>query len=90
MYATSHDIRPSSCTRNLLNIDLAQSHSVSVSLENVAPDIIVNLAAYTDVDGCETNVNLARTLNSELVKLIASYIRNHNESYLLHILTDCL
>jgi dTDP-4-dehydrorhamnose reductase len=87
VYATSHNNRPSFRT-NFVNIDLAQSHCVPILLERLAPSVIVNLAAYTDVDGCETNVSLARSLNSELVKLIASYIENNDQTYLLHISTD--
>ena len=35
------------------------------------PDIVINSAAYTDVDGCETNPELAYSVNGEGVKNLA-------------------
>ena len=36
------------------------------------PDFIVNFAAYTNVDGCETNEKIAYELNSEFPLILAN------------------
>lgn len=44
--------------------------TIEVILQN-NPDIVINSAAYTDVDGCETNSDLAYRVNGEGVKNLA-------------------
>lgn len=44
---------------------LEQPHSpASGLLRSLAPDVVINCAAYTDVDGCEVNRELARRVNA--------------------------
>jgi len=51
------------------------------------PDIVINAAAYTDVDGCESNRDLAYEVNSIGPKNLAVACRQNN-SKLIHISTD--
>jgi dTDP-4-dehydrorhamnose reductase len=51
-----------SCDRNDLNI--TDRENVKSFLTNYNPDIIINTAAYTDVDGCEVNSDLAYDVNA--------------------------
>jgi dTDP-4-dehydrorhamnose reductase len=51
------------------------------------PDAIVNLAAITNVDGCEDNVELARKVNGEAPGILAELCKQHGVR-LLHISTD--
>jgi dTDP-4-dehydrorhamnose reductase len=51
-----------------INCDLTDSGALARVLSDTNPDIIYNCAAYTDVDGCEKNRELAYKLNVELVK----------------------
>ena len=51
------------------------------------PDVVLNLAAYTDVDGCEYNKDKAYLLNSFLPKEI-SKICSQIGSLLVHLSTD--
>ena len=61
-------------------------------LEKIKPSIIVNLAAFTDVDGCEKDKEYATQLNSSLPRLISDYVklsrRKGIPSYYLHVSTD--
>ena len=43
--------------------DIRDSHAVLGTVEHLRPDWIVLAAAYTDVDGCEMNRNLAMEVN---------------------------
>ncbi len=89
MYVTSHDITPD---RGIpIKIDLSQPDGLSEILLRINPGIIVNLAAYTDVDGCEKNKEYAFQINSRLPKIICDYVRERRKKgspYLLHISTD--
>lgn len=51
-----------------LQTDLLDWQNNESELQAFAPDIIFNCAAYTDVDGCETNKSLADKLNVGLVE----------------------
>lgn len=51
------------------------------------PDIVINSAAYTDVDGCEENQEIAYAVNGEGVKNLALACREV-DCALVHISTD--
>ena len=50
-------------------------------------NIIVNCAAYTNVDGAESNADLAYKVNAEAVGRLGQLARS-NDSYVVHISTD--
>jgi dTDP-4-dehydrorhamnose reductase len=45
-------------------LDVADFGAVRLALEGHAPDVVVNAAAYTNVDGCETEADLAYRVNA--------------------------
>lgn len=53
----------------------------------LAPDVIVNAAAYTAVDRAETDAERARLVNSEAVALLADAARRQ-DAWLVHYSTD--
>ena len=60
--------------------------TIEVIKENM-PDIVINSAAYTDVDGCETNQDLAYAVNGEGVRNLALACREV-DCPLVHVSTD--
>jgi len=56
-------------------IDITSPESVRRVLVTLRPRVVVNCAAYTDVDGCETNVELAMRVNGEGVGHLAAVTR---------------
>ncbi|MEN0057473.1 MAG: SDR family oxidoreductase [Bdellovibrio sp.] len=53
------------------------------------PDVVVNLAAYTNVDGCETDLDKAYRLNSKIVENLVTTLHN-SSCHLIHISTDMM
>jgi dTDP-4-dehydrorhamnose reductase len=56
-------------------------------VQEFKPDVVVNAAAYTDVDGCETNRDLCFAVNAEGVRNIASACKGSNAK-IVHYSTD--
>ncbi|QDC97822.1 dTDP-4-dehydrorhamnose reductase [Candidatus Methylopumilus universalis] len=55
--------------RNELNLE--NSDAIKAFIEKIKPDIIINTVAYTDVDKAETEIELARKVNTEAPKVLA-------------------
>lgn len=58
------------------------------TITSVNPDVIVNLAAMTNVDLCESERELADRVNHLFVKQLAQFIRKNPECFILHVSTD--
>ncbi len=56
---------------DLEDIDITSLESVQKVLFTIRPRVVINAAAYTDVDGCETNQELAMQVNGEGVAHLA-------------------
>jgi dTDP-4-dehydrorhamnose reductase len=68
-------------------LDITNLDQVRLTLSNKNPDVIINVAAYTDVDGCETNRELAYNVNAIGPRNLA-IASNEIDAKLLHISTD--
>ncbi len=68
-------------------LDITVKDSVKQTIKRHNPDVIINCAAFTDVDKCETERELCWKLNVDAVKnlIIASRI---SDSKVIHISTD--
>lgn len=68
-------------------LDVTVKESVKKAVKKHNPDVIVNCAAFTDVDKCETERELCWKLNVDAVKnlIISSRI---SDSKVIHISTD--
>src|SRR3989339_1083912 len=47
------------------DLDITDSDSVEQKVCSIAPDLIVNAAAYNAVDDCETNFEIAKSINAD-------------------------
>ena len=68
-------------------LDITDFAALQNALETFAPDIIINCAAMTNVDGCETNQDLAFLLNSAAPQQLALYASKH-DCKLVQVSTD--
>lgn len=69
------------------SLDITDEDKVKDYIVNENPDIVINSAAYTDVDGCETNEEIAYKVNGEGVKNLALACKVV-DCPLVHISTD--
>lgn len=72
---------------NKSEVDITDKKSVFGKISQIKPSIVVNLAAYTNVDACESNQKTAFDVNAEGVKNIAEACKKNN-SAMIHISTD--
>lgn len=73
--------------KHLIPIDYSDCNSLANKFRLLHPDIIINTAAMTNVDGCETDRTGAWMLNVEFVDCIAK-TTHELDSKLIHISTD--
>lgn len=69
------------------SLDISDLNQVDKKLKELMPDIIINCAAYTNVDGCESNKDLAFKVNSLGPRNIAMIAQNIGAK-VVHISTD--
>lgn len=55
-----------------LELDITDADAVTAAVRSAAPDVVVNCAAYTNVDGAEEHAQLARTVNGGAVGNVAA------------------
>ena len=67
--------------------DLLQPAALAEAVRAVAPDVIVNAAAYTAVDKAESDVDAARTINADAVGVLAREAKALG-AWLVHYSTD--
>jgi dTDP-4-dehydrorhamnose reductase len=72
---------------DLPEIDITDLNTVKTTVCNYRPDLVINAAAYTNVDGCETDVDRAYAVNALGPRNLA-IICNENYIPLVHISTD--
>lgn len=68
-------------------LDITNREAVLSAMEKIKPDVIINAAAYTDVDGCEINRELAMKVNGASPGYLAEGARNIG-ARLVHYSTD--
>ncbi|WP_055668568.1 dTDP-4-dehydrorhamnose reductase [Desnuesiella massiliensis] len=68
-------------------LNIANFYNVKKVLKEIKPDIVINAAAYTNVDGCETNKELAFNVNAFGAKNLAIACEDIGAK-IVHISTD--
>ncbi len=81
------DSGKSFCGVDVDEIDITNSSALEETILALSPKTIINCAAYTDVDGCEANVDLAFQVN-EVGPANIARIATKTGAHLIHIGTD--
>ncbi|RFU85614.1 dTDP-4-dehydrorhamnose reductase [Streptomyces triticagri] len=69
------------------DLDLTDERAVHAALRALTPDVVVNCAAWTDVDGAESDEDAATRVNGDAVRGLARACA-HTGARLLHVSTD--
>ena len=68
-------------------LDLLNLDNVSTTFKKIQPDVIIHSAAFTDVEKCEMEPELANSINTKATKVIANEA-NSLDSFLIYLSTD--
>jgi len=69
------------------SLDITSPIEVEKIFNEVKPDVVINTAAMTNVDACETNKESCWKLNVDAVDYLITECQKHN-SHLIHLSTD--
>lgn len=72
---------------DVAELDITDAEAVMKTVKDGAIDVIVNCAAYTNVDKAEDDADFAELLNATAVRNLAEAVRT-NDGTLIHISTD--
>lgn len=72
---------------DMAEIDITDEAQVNEKIGDLAPELIINAAAYTNVDACETNEAVATKVNGEAVGYLANVAAKLGAT-LVHYSTD--
>lgn len=73
----------------VLRKNLIEADAMDLLLDEAQPDWVVNCAALADLDACEDNPDLARSLNVDVPRRLARACKERNISF-VHISTDAV
>jgi dTDP-4-dehydrorhamnose reductase len=63
-------------------LDITDEQAVNTALDREAPEVVINCAAWTDVDQCEFDPERARTVNARGPELLALACRRHGALFI--------
>ena len=69
------------------DLDITNGYKAVRAIKAIKANIVINAAAYTDVDGAESNKEMAMRVNSDAVGILAS-ASNKIGAFFIHISTD--
>ncbi len=69
------------------SLDITSPEQINTHMNLIRPDLVVNTAAWTDVDGAESNEPEAIAINSDGPRLLAESCNAHS-ARMVHISTD--
>ena len=72
---------------NRAEVDLTKHEEIRKAIREFSPDIVINAAAYTNVDGAQSETELAHQVNSAAVRVVAEEVKKIN-AWCIHYSTD--
>jgi len=71
----------------LTHLDLASDKMIIDIMQSIKPEIVIHLAAITDVEMCETHHDFASLINSKSTEILSQESAKHN-SFFVYMSTD--
>lgn len=72
---------------DVAELNITSASDIERIMSEFKPDVIINCAAYTDVNKAENDTSIAHKLNSEAPGLLANAAKRYN-AHMIHISTD--
>ena len=85
VFSCYHDIKP--VLGYPIFLDLTDKQNIIDVMETTKPDIVIHLAAMTNVDLCETQPELAMNLNADATEILAKQAAKQN-AFFVYVSTD--
>ena len=85
VYSCYHDSKPNSGIPKIL--DLLDPCDIKKVVGDTTPDVIIHLAAMTNVDQCETESDLAAKINVSATEALAKQAAKQN-AFFVYVSTD--
>lgn len=85
VYSCYHNTRPSIGIP--IQLDLTDSKNITKVFEETKPDVIIHMAAMTNVDLCEVEQSLALKINAKATEIIAKLAAKQH-AFLVYVSTD--
>ena len=85
VYSIYHDEKPIYGTS--IRLDLTDLEKIKQIMQKIKPDIVIHLAAMTNVDLCETEKELAHTINAKSTETLAKEAAKIN-AFFVYVSTD--
>lgn len=85
--ARGKDRYPNSSGYTYESVDLTDFEALSALFEQYQPDAVINCAAMTQVDACETDQTQCEAVNVKAVHTLAGLCKQH-DTHLIHLSTD--
>lgn len=82
-----HNVSAYGCAVGANRADMTDRRQARACVESARPDVVINLIAYTDVDGCERDPRKAWRLNVLAAESVADAC-TASEVHLVHVSTD--
>jgi len=73
--------------KDIADLNILEAQKIHQAMEEYQPQVVINAAAYTDVDGCETHPEKAFAVNAEGARNIALGCRAFGAK-MIHLSTD--
>lgn len=87
IHNSSKDSRDNYIFTDVADLDITDTEAVAKTVKDNDVNVIVNCAAYTNVDKAEDDADFAELLNAKAVRNLADAIKSNNGT-LIHISTD--
>ncbi len=71
----------------IINLDLKKKDDIVSTMKRIKPDVVIHLAAITDVELCETNKELAIMVNTKATEILALESEKYN-AFFMYMSTD--
>jgi len=88
IFSPDHEVRGADLAHADINVDITDVDSISAVVKDVLPDLVINAAAFTNVDGCQAQRDACWRVNATGAGNVARSCAAAGNVPLIHLSTD--